>query len=234
MADQFDEFMEEVQNDIRQDQLMRIWKKYGKAITAGAVGVVACVGLWTMWNNHQLKKQLVIAQQYILAQDMAAQGKPEEALRQMALISKESHQIYALLAQFSEAALLCNGPTKDLVKAEAAYEDLMKNTKDPLYKDLAALQLAQVRFDALPASASQDQYETILKTVDPLSGTESPWRHFALELKGVLLYKMNKIPESTEVFINLAQDQKTPESMRMRVRLMIQSLTSISGNKPVS
>jgi hypothetical protein len=103
-----------------------------------------------------------------------------------------------------------------------------------MYKDLALLQLVRVRMDALPESATQAQYEELLKVLENLTMNESSWRHFAMELKAVLLYKLNKITEATHVFVDLAQDTKTPESMRMRVRLMAQNLTSMAGTKQSS
>jgi hypothetical protein len=234
MADQFDEFMEEVQTDIRHEQFMTLWKKYGKLAMVGVGAVVACVALWSMWSSYQLKQQLLVSQQYVMAQDLIANGKPEEALRQMALVSDTNHKVYALLAQFSKAALLTEGPTKDLAKAQEIYESIAKGSADPMYKDLALLQLVRVRMDALPESATQAQYEELLKVLENLTMNESSWRHFAMELKAVLLYKLNKITEATHVFVDLAQDTKTPESMRMRVRLMAQNLTSMAGTKQSS
>jgi hypothetical protein len=231
MADQFDEFMEELQTDIRHEQFMGLWKKYGKLVMAGAGGVVAAVALWSMWSSYQLKQQLLVSQQYVLAQGMVAEGKAEEALRQMSLITGASHKTYALLAQFSEAALLTDGPTKDLVKAEKIYESIRQSSAERVYKDLAAVQLVRVRIDELPESATPAQYEQLIHMLEPLSIKDAPWQHFATELKGLLLYKVGKTLEATDVFVSLAQDSKTPESMRMRARLMAQNLTSVAGSK---
>ena len=41
MADKFDEFLEEVEQDIRQERFQKIWNKHGKTIIAIVVAILA-------------------------------------------------------------------------------------------------------------------------------------------------------------------------------------------------
>ena len=61
MADQFDEFVQEVENDIRQEKLRDLWDKYGK-IASSVIGGVLTIGVGiTLWQNHQTDVSLKLS-----------------------------------------------------------------------------------------------------------------------------------------------------------------------------
>ena len=71
--------------------------------------------------------------------------------------------------------------------------------------------------------------DEVLTRLAPLTREENPWRYFAKEMEGLLLYRKGDIVKSTEIFARLVQDSQTPSGISMRARLMVQIVSTGSG-----
>lgn len=236
MADKFDEFLEEVEQDIRHERLEKLWKQYGKTLISAVVGVLAVTAGFMVWKNHQHKQHLILSEQFVGAQNLVAQGKISEAVGVMQALSKASHSGYAVLAKFSEAAILSKeGAKQDVKRAQEIYTSIEQDrTVDKNLRDLATFFIVNLEMDRLPGAADAVAIKKLTEKIEPLAQEGNPWRSVARELKGLLLYKQNKMTEASEVFISLIQDVKSPAELRMRAQLMQQILVGhLSGNKEV-
>lgn len=226
MADKFDEFLEEVEGDIRQERLEKIWKQYGKQIITIVVGALALSSGYMVWQNHQHKQSQLLSEKFVGAQNLIVQGKTSEALGVMQDLSKASHKQYAVLAKFYEAYLVGQ---KDYKAAEEVYKAINNDraVEKPL-RDLALIFSISLALDHLTPETQGPILEEALKNLEPLAQSDQPWRYLASELIGVAAFKKNDISKATEVFLKLAQDPEVPEAMRGRVQLMTQTLASLS------
>ncbi len=68
--------------------------------------------------------------------------------------------------------------------------------------------------------------DAIRLRLDSLIKEKGAWYYLALELKGVILYKIAAYSESAETFLSLAQDKDTPNALKLRAQLMTQVLAS--------
>jgi hypothetical protein len=224
MADKFDEFLEEVESDIRQEKLEKLWHQYGKLIIGVVVGCLALSGSYMLWQNHQHKQRQLMSEKFVGAQNLIAQGKISEALGVMQDISKSSHKSYATLAKFYEAYLISQ---KDYKAAIGLYQDIIVSSSvEKELQDLAQIFSINLEIDHLGNENQTETIDGILKKLEPLTASDQPWRFLALELTGILAYKKNDFTKATEVFLQLAQDPQVPEGMRSRVQLMTQTLAS--------
>ncbi|MBY0462304.1 MAG: tetratricopeptide repeat protein [Alphaproteobacteria bacterium] len=234
MADKFDEFLEEVEQDIRHERLEKLWKEYGKTVIIAVVGVLALTAGFMAWKNHQHKQYLVLSEQFVGAQNLIAQGKTAEAIGVMQALSKGSHQGYAVLARFLEASLLSKeGAGQDVKGAQDIYASIEKDRNaDQHFRDLATFFSVNLEIDRLPSVPDEATVKKLIDTLEPLTKSDNPWHSIAKELKGLLLYKQNKTAEASEIFISLIQDAKSPAELRMRAQLMSQVLVGhLSENK---
>ena len=234
MADKFDEFLEEVEQDIRHERLEKLWKEYGKTLMIAVVGVLVLTIGFMAWKNHQHKQYLILSEQFVGAQNLIAQGKIPEAIGVMQSLSKGSHHGYAVLARFLEAGLLSKeGAQQDIKHAQEIYTSIAQDKNaDKHLQDLATFFTVKLEIDRLPSVPDEAVVKKLLETLDPLTQSDNPWHSIAKELKGLLLYKQNKIPEASEIFISLIQDAKSPSELRMRAQLMSQILVGhLSENK---
>ena len=226
MADKFDEFLEEVEGDIRQEKLENLWKQYGKHVIVVVVGALSLSAGYMVWQNHQHKQNQLLSEKFVGAQNLIAQGSTSQALGVMQDLAKGSHKHYVILARFYESHILAQ---KDYKAAIEAYKAISSDRNvEPHLQALALIFCASLTLDHLTPEAQEAVLDETLKTLEPLTQPDQPWRHMALELMGISAYKKNDFAKATEIFLKLAQDSDTPESMRGRVQLMTQTLAGLS------
>lgn len=225
MSNNFEQFIQEVESDLRQEKLEYLWKKYGKAITAGCVVVIALSGAFNLWQHYQIKQRDTISQQFVNAQGLLFNRNIGDALSAMEGISKTSHRTYSTLAKFNMAALLRQETGhKDLNRAEEIYKDLMKSgNAEHMFRELATVLFVSLRLDRIK-EGDEEEIQKLLKLVEPCLKEKAPYRHLALELKGMIELRQKNYAKATETFVNIAQDEKAPKDLRLRAQVITQNL----------
>ncbi len=226
MTDKFDEFLEEVESDIRQEKFQKLWEEYGKTAVAAVIGVFVLTGGYMAWQNHQHKQHQLYSEQFIGAEDLISQGKIVEAMGVMQSLSQVSHKSYAILARFAQASLYAQeGPNENFTASKEIYESIAKDSKvDKSLRDLATFFLVNMKVDETTDFGDQKTLNEFLSDLELLVHRDNPWHNLANELKGFILFKQNDLVNASEVFVALAQDPKTPDNMRMRAQLMSQTI----------
>jgi hypothetical protein len=219
MAEKFDEFLEEVEKDIRQEKLLQLWRQYGKQITAGVVAIIVVIAAYNLWGQYNRNKQIQMAEKLIAAQELITQGETTKAHAILTSLSEASNSTYRSLGLFQKAALLLQeGSPAKLTEAIAVYNQLAENKKmDLLWRDLATLLATMASID-LPDVKADD----LLAKLEPLTSDQNPWRYLAKEMKGLLLFRKGEKAQSMELFARLVQDSQTPQGISLRSRLMVQ------------
>ena len=224
MTEKFDEFLEEVQKDIRQEKILQLWKRYGKQAITGISAILVLIVGYNVWGHYEQNQRIQIAEKMIAAQGYIAQGDVDKA-NTLLLNLSETRSVYRPLALFQQAGLLVQQGGDKTAEAIAIYTKLASNGKvDPFWRDLATLLSIMVSID-LP----NVNVDGVLAQLEPLTGDDKPWRYFAKEMKGLLLYRKGEIVKSTEVFARLVQDNQTPSGISMRARLMVQIVSTGSS-----
>jgi hypothetical protein len=221
MAEKFDEFLQEVQNDIRKEKLLQLWKQYGKQVTGVVVGIIILVSGYNFWSYYEKNKRTQMAEKLIAAQDFIGQGETEKAQTILSSLAVESHSAYQPLALFQKAGLLLQLGQKP-EEILQTYQQLSANTKiDPLWRSLATLLGVMVSIDQPNAKV-----DDLLAQLAPITTDQNPWRYLANEMKGVLLHRKGDNTQAAEIFAKLVQDNQTPSGISMRARLMVQIVSA--------
>jgi hypothetical protein len=203
-----DEFIREVDEAVRQDQWLKLWRQYGSYVIAAALAVVigsaAGVG-WRTWQEHE---RLEEARRYVAAQELLRDGKPAEAAAAFAALAEDASSGYRVLAQLRAAE--AQAEAGDVNAAEAALERLaMSDDADPVYRSLGELLAAQHQFDDGQAAAPSAELE-------PLTGIESPWRYSALELRALGQMRSGDTVAARQTLDDLLADPLTPPNLARR------------------
>lgn len=218
MAEKFDEFLVEVENDIRKEKMLQLWKQYGKQVVAGVVGIIILISGYNFWSYYEQNKRTQMAEKLIAAQDFIGQGETEKAQTILSSMATGSPTIYQQLALFQKAGLLSQKPEE----MREIYQQLAANTKiDPLWRDLATLLNVMVSIDQPNA-----KIDDLLMQLSALTTNQNPWRYLAKEIKGVLLHRKGDNTQAAELFAQLVQDNQTPSGISMRARLMVQIVSA--------
>src|SRR4029077_5406055 len=126
----------EIDEELRRDNLLKLWQRYGKYVIAVAVLALVIAGGIVAWREHQASERRAQGQRYSNALTLARDGKDGEAAKVFAVLAREGGG-YSLLAAFEEAELLAKSGDKKA--AIAAYDRLAASGIDPEFRDLAVL-----------------------------------------------------------------------------------------------
>src|SRR6185312_15803381 len=94
----------EVDEDLRREQLRKLWDRFAPYVIALAVLIVLGVSgykLWEYWTQHQAQGT---GDRFIAATDLADQGKADDAVKALQAITNDGTGAYPTLAQFRIAS----------------------------------------------------------------------------------------------------------------------------------
>lgn len=202
-----DDLFREVDEEVRQDQYLRLWKQYGVYI----VGVVLAVILITVgvvvWRDMRLS-ELEANGEKMLAAVAAAEARPDDALDQFAALGDEGTKGYRLLARLREAALLSE--RGDARSAVAIYDTVAADSgHEQIYRDLAKLLSVSHGMSIMDRGEVEDR-------LAPLVGDDNAWRYSARELAATAVMASGDTAAAREAFQALVDDVDAPSGVRAR------------------
>jgi hypothetical protein len=207
----------EIDEELRRDNLLKLWSRYGRYIMALAVLVLLVAGGIVAWRDHQLGERRAQSTRYAAALSLVREGKEAEAAKVFGAIAQEGSG-YGVLASFEEAALLAK--TGDRKGAVAVYDRIAKGGGlDQPFRDLAVL-LSVVQ--GMPDIDPQATVERLA----PMTAKGNPWRPTALELTAAARLKSGEKSAALALYRELADDVAAPQGLRARAAEMAAALAS--------
>ena len=203
----------EIDEDLRRDNLTRLWQRYGTAVVAAAVVVVLATAATVGWQRYERSQRLQRSQDYAAAvESIARSDAAAAALARLA----DGDDGYAALARLQQARL--RAAAGDAEGALAHYEALANDDDAPRpLRDLAVILLAQHSLDTADPAV-------LMARLAPLAAADSPWRHAALELTGLLAWRAGDTGRARDVFAALADDLEAPPGLRARAAEILAAL----------
>jgi hypothetical protein len=202
----------EVDEEVRREQLKRLWERYSIFIIAAAVLLVAGIGGWRAYEYWEGKKAAEAGARFDSALTLAEQGKHGEAEAEFSKLSKDSPSGYKTLSRFAEAAQLAQ---RDPKAAIAAYDALASdNTLPLLQRDLAGIRAGLLMADTSP-------YAELQRRLEPLTAGERPFRHTARELLAFTAWRGGDAAAARRWYEMMVTDSDTPASTRSRVEVLM-------------
>ncbi|CCW15764.1 Mlr7403 protein [Sphingobium indicum BiD32] len=204
-------FMREVDEAVRQDQLLTVWQRYGRWILVAVVVGLAAFGGWLYWQHHSKTEAEAVSEQMDAVLATATGGGTPDA-RQLDALTKASQPGYrasALLVQAGTASR--KGDAKGAI---ALYGAMVADTGlDQPYRDLALIRQTALEFETLKP-------QQIVDRLKPLAIEGAPWFGSAGELVAIAYMKMGKNDLAGPLFAGIAKDANVPQSIRSRARQM--------------
>lgn len=201
-------FLREVDEELRRDQMARIWRRYGLILLALIViGLVAFAG-WLWWKAERAEKAGVAGEQLTAAFTALGEARPAEADAKLKPLAEGDQQSYRALAQLMLAARKLEGG--DAKAASAAYMEIASDTAvaQPL-RDVALIRATAALFDTLAPNTAIDR-------LAPLAVPGSPWYGTAAEMTAIAWIKLNQPQKAAAIFGQIAKDPQVPQSLKAR------------------
>jgi hypothetical protein len=217
MVDQRDSLAREIDEELRREQLLKLWDRYGTYVIAVAVLIIAGIGGYKFYEHRRALAAETAGAKLVMAAREAAQSKKAEAQKALEDIAATAPANYGVLARLRLAA--SEREAGKATEAAAAYEAIANGRGvDPLLADYAQLQAAMLRLDSASWTDMQNR-------LTPLAADGNAWRFSARELLGLAAQKAGKLDEARTEFQRLLSDRGTPPSIAERARIMLAMLT---------
>jgi hypothetical protein len=207
----------EIDEELRRDNLLKLWSRYGKYIIAGVLAIVLIAGGIVAWRDQQAKERQAQGGRFTSALALARQGKDADAAKLFGSLAQEGGG-YSVAGALEQAELLAK--SGDRKGAIAIYEKLAGSANlDPEFRDLAMLlSVMQSLPDADPKAA--------IERLRPLTASGNPWRASALDLTAAAKLKAGDRGGALEIYQKLTDDLTAPQGLRARAAEMAAALKS--------
>jgi hypothetical protein len=216
-----DNIFREVQEDLRREQLARLWDKYGVYVLIAAGAVILLVGAFKGYRWYENKLASESGTAFFQAAQQVEEQKYADASTALAKLAKDAPSGYRLLAKLELAAVdVKEGKTAEAV---ALYDEIAADGgADGILKDFARVQGAAIRVDeAEPAEMA--------RRLDKLDADTSPWRYSARELLALSAYRSGNTAESEKLLTSILSDPFAPAEMRKRAESLMALLVKAPG-----
>jgi hypothetical protein len=226
MSAQQDGFLREVDEALREDQMVGALQRYGKplglALAAGLLGL----GGYLYWDHSVKQAAAERSEKTVLALETLTAGptSADAAAKDLAALAKDgSDGSKAAAAMLVAAVKQQQGKGDEAAKAFAA---IAADTAVPQpYRDLAAIRDVAIRFDTMPP-------QQVIDRLKPLAVPGNAWFGSAGEMVGMAYLKAGKPDQAGPLFAAMAKDKGVPKSLRARARLIAGQLGADPGEDP--
>jgi hypothetical protein len=209
------EIFREIDEELRRDNLAKLWRLYGRYVIGVVVVILAIAGGIVAWRNHQLAERQAVSVRYAAAMALLRQGKDAEAAKVFDTVAREGSG-YGKLADFEAADLAAKAG--DRKAAIAAYDRIAASTDfDPELRDVATL------LSVMNSLGDTDPQAQIAR-LKPLTETGNPWRATALELTAAAQLQAGNKAGALDIYKQLADDPSAPEGVRTRAAELASAL----------
>lgn len=219
-------FLKEVDEELRREQTLRFFRRYGWWIGALFVAILGGVAGWMWWQEHQRAEIGQQGEQLTAALDSLEAGNRNAAAPKLAELSNSPIVGYRVAALFAKA----NSETaaNNVPAAVATLRGIAGNTDfDEVYRQAATVRQTQLEFDALPP-------QQVVQRLRPLAAPNSPWLGTAGEMLGVAYLKLHRPDLAGPVFAAIGRDHNLPDSIRTRAVQMAGSLGINAADEPAA
>ncbi|WFU21688.1 tetratricopeptide repeat protein [Bradyrhizobium sp. CB1717] len=213
------ELFDEVDEEVRREQLKKLWDKYSIYFIALMVLVVAAVGGWRGYQYLEAKKAAEAGAAFEKAVELSEQGKHAEAETAFTELAAKAPFGYRTLARLRAAA---EAASRDPKAAAKLYDDIAADRGvGGEWQDLARIRAAGLLVD----SAS---YADIQQRLEASATPKSTFRHTAREMLALSAWRNNDMTAARKWLDTIAEDGETPAGLRSRAEALAALLPPVA------
>ncbi|VXC43646.1 tetratricopeptide repeat protein [Sphingomonas sp. 8AM] len=201
-------FLREVDDELRRDQALHVWRRYGVALIVAVVVALAAFGAYLFWQHRQEQAAGREGEQLQTAYDALAANDTRSAGDTLATLTQSKRDGYRVLATFTQADVLLQ--KNDLKGAAAKFASIAQDSSvaQP-FRDLALIRQTSAEFDTLKP-------DVVAERMRPLAVAGNPWLGSAGELMAAAYLQQGRRDLAGQVFARIAADTQVPSSLRQR------------------
>ena len=205
------ELFDEVDEDVRRDQLKKLWDQYSIYIIALAILIIAGVGGWRGYQYLEAKKAAEAGAAFDKASELAEQNKHAEAEAAFADLATKAPYGYRMLARLRTAAEVA---ARDKPAAAKMFDDIAADSSvGASERDIARIRAAQLLLETTT-------YPNMVQRLEPATAPGATFRHTARELLALSAWRANDATATRQWLDMIANDGDTPPGLRSRAEAL--------------
>jgi hypothetical protein len=205
------ELFDEVDEEVRREQLKKLWDRYSIYIIAGAVLIVAAVGGWRGYQYLEAKKAAEAGAAFDTAIELVDQNKHTEAEAAFDKLAATAPSGYRMLARLRAAA---EAASRDPQAGAKLYDEIAADRSvGTEQQDLARIRAAGLLLDT-------ETYPNMLQRLEVATKPNATFRHTARELLALSAWRANDTAAARQWLDMIASDGETPSAMRQRAEAL--------------
>jgi hypothetical protein len=205
------ELFDEVDEDVRRDQLKKLWDQYSIYVVAGALLIIASVGGWRGYQYLEAKKAAEAGSAFDKAIELSEANKHTEAEVAFADLAAKAPSGYRTLARLRVAA---EAASRDPQAAAKLYDEVAAD------RSVGALEQELARVRAAGLLLETATYPAMLTRLEAAAGAGASFRHTARELLALSAWRANDTTAARQWLDLIANDGETPQGLRSRAEAL--------------
>ena len=205
------ELFDEVDEDVRRDQLKKLWDQYSIYIVAAALLIIASVGGWRGYQYLEAKKAAEAGAAFDKAVELSEANKHTEAEAAFADLATKAPAGYRVLARLRQATEVAS---RDTAAAAKMFDEITADRSVGVAEqDLARIRAAQLLLEG-------STYPNMKQRLDAAAAPGATFRHTARELLALSAWRANDAAATRQWLDLIANDGETPSSLRSRAEAL--------------
>ena len=205
------ELFDEVDEEVRREQLKKLWDRYSIYIIAAALLIIAAVGGWRAYQYLEAKKAAEAGAAFDAAVELSEQNKHAEAEAAFNKLATSAPSGYRMLAKLRAAAEVA---ARDPQAGARMYDDIAADrTVGAEQQELARIRAAGLLLDT-------SSYPSMLQRLEVATKPDATFRHTARELLALSAWRANDTAAARQWLDMIANDAETPSATRSRAEAL--------------
>ncbi|MAH78714.1 MAG: hypothetical protein CBE14_003175 [Rickettsiales bacterium TMED254] len=210
-----EEFIREVDEELKEEKAAKLWKKVGPYVISFAVGIVLFTSGIVGWNNYTEMSRQQLGDDFSAAVELIKDDDFDSALIALEEITDKSSDGYVTMAKMKQASILID--KKQIEEGLDIYSDLEKTAVDQSFKDMSTILFV---INALDYKSP----DLLLEKIERLTNDNNSWAFSALELKAYIYVKKGEINSAKQIFQQILDKKSAPSTLAGRARDMVEYL----------
>ena len=205
------ELFDEVDEDVRRDQLKKLWDQYSIYIVAAALLIIASVGGWRGYQYLEVKKAAEAGAAFDKAVELSDANKHAEAEAAFADLAAKAPSGYRVLARLRTATEVAS---RDQQAAAKMFDEIAADRSvGAAERDLARIRAAQLLLE-------KSTYPDMKQRLEAAAAPGATFRHTARELLALSAWRTNDSAATRQWLDLIANDGESPPSLRSRAEAL--------------
>lgn len=212
-----DAFIQEVDEDVKNDNFKVLWNRYGLFVVAFVVIAVSAAVSFDKIRNWKIEQNQMKTENYMAAAQF--QENPDDTIAALQKINQANQGIFSDFARLQIANVLFNQDKTEeaLATLQALIDDKQVNAE---VKNIALIKLATYKVDEM----SKDDFAALLK---PIVDADNSWTPLANDLLAMSAIRAGDIQTAKEIYGSILKVKGLPESFRTKVQDMLSSINDM-------